>query len=232
MTKIKAEKQVTDPPKNDKDYTWQHEMTKKYKGKPRTPGKVLPEGTFTKSPSEIANILKMHSEDYGEASRKLNSYINRQGKNLQGADKNRLYDAKEHLKNAYGEQNKKKTQAIAEQPIYSLPPGHNLDDGQVDLLKVVPDNREKEIENDPQFKAYPKINAAARLGSVLNSEQDPGTTRMSSVEEASSTLTDNLDETNISADSTSDSLDMFFEESKTPSNTAYAGLNVVKRLSA
>jgi hypothetical protein len=55
---------------------------------------------------------------------------------------------------------------------------------------------------------------------------------MSSVEEASSTLTDNLDETNISADSTADSLDMFFEESKTPSNTAYAGLQLVKRLGA
>lgn len=130
--RLLAERQVTDPPKNDKDYTWQHEMEHDYKGKPRTPGRVLPEDTFTKSPSEIANLLKQHSEDYGQASSKLNSYINRQGRNLQGADKNRLYDAKTHLKNAYGQQNKPQTNAAAESPIYALPPGHNLDDPDLD----------------------------------------------------------------------------------------------------
>lgn len=229
--KIRAEKLATDPPKNDKDYTWQTQMNRSYKGKPRKPGRVLPEGTFTKSPSEIAHQLKMHSGDYDEASKKLNGYINRQGRNLQGGDRKRLYDAKEHLKNAYGEQNrdKQKTEALVEQSIYSLPQGHNKDDGMVNLLKTEPDNREKHVfVEDDLMNRIPRSNALARLkASILNSTQDGGT-KMSSVEaNGGSTSAENLDETNITpkesmADATFDSLDNTFNETKTPTNTAYA----------
>lgn len=234
----------------NKDYTWQKKMTDKYKGKPEKPGDVLPEGTFTKSPSEIAVILKNHAPDYKSAMSHLNSFINRSGRNLEGADKERLHQAKDTVRNAYGKPDPKEknqtpktpktpttshvTKAIAEQPIYSLPLGHNKDDGMVDLFKVEPDNREKNIEQDPQFMAstIPKLNAAYRLkASILNTEQDPST-RMSSVEKnATSTLTENLDETNVApkesvADATFDSLDGTFEETKTPTNTAYARARV------
>lgn len=229
---VNAEKQVTDPPNNNKDFSWQRKMKEGQKGKPRKPGEVTPPGTFTKSPSEIARLLKMHSKDYGQAMSKMNSYINRNGKNLQGGDKSRLYDAKEHLKNNYGDQDKpKSTTALAEQPLYALPGGHNKDDGMVDLMGIVPDNREKSVEQDPQMKSIPKLNSVARLkASILNSEQDPGAPRMSSVENASSTEIDNLDETNVApnvmADATFDSLDTKFEETHTPSNKAYAEAQV------
>jgi len=121
--------------------------------------------------------------------------------------------------------------AIAEQPIYSLPTGHNKDDGMVNLLEVKPDLREKRLEQDTEFdKTMPRLNSASRLrASILNSVEDPST-RMSSVEEdAGSTSVDNLEETNIApskktADATFDSLDVKprFEESHTPSNSAYA----------
>jgi hypothetical protein len=173
---VRAEVQVTDPPNNNKDYTWQHKMDKGYKGKPRTPGQVLPEDTFSKSPSEIANLLKMHSTDYGQASSKLNSYINRQGKNLQGEDKSRLYDAKEHLKNAYGEHTE--TSASTEMPIYALPPGHNLDDPDLDT-----GFHPEELVKDGPMPT--KLKAALRLASIYNTLEEPGTdTSLSSVVEA------------------------------------------------
>lgn len=216
---------------NNKDFTWQHKMEKKFKGKPRKPGEVLPEGTYTKSPSEIARLLKMHSKDYKEAMSKLSGYINRSGRNLQGADKERLHSAKDHLRMQYGQPAQPaKTTALAEQPIYALPPGHNKDDGMVNLLKIVPDDREKTGEQDPQMKNIPKLNSASRLkASILNSEQDPAAPRMSSVEEVEggSTLSENVDETNVApkkstADATFDSLDTKFEETHTPTNKAYA----------
>jgi hypothetical protein len=136
VRRLLGERQITDPPNNDKDYTWQDRMDRQYKGKPRTPGRVLPEGTFDKNPAEMVNVIKQHSEDYGQASRRLNSYINRQGRNLQGEDKKRLYDAKESLRNAYGEpkptSGPKSTTSSAETPVYALPPGHNLDDAVLD----------------------------------------------------------------------------------------------------
>jgi hypothetical protein len=227
---IMGEKLATDPPNNDKDFNWQRNQEKKYKNKPRTPGRVTPPGTFNQSPSEIAHRLKQHSEDYGQASRKLNNYINKQGRNLQGEDRTRLYDAKETLKNAYGRPEDKtsadssvKTVGIAEQPIHNVPFGvHNLDDKTWDLLKVVPDNREKWEEQDPQMATLTK--ALFRLrASVQNTEQDPST-RMSSVEEdAASTVTNNLDETTTPTlgDATFDSLDTKFEEVNPVSNSAY-----------
>lgn len=91
----------------DQNSRWQDEVEKDYKGKPRPYGDKLPEGTFTnKSPGTIANDLKQHSEDHGEASSKLNMYVNRQGRNLQGADKVRMQQTKDALDQAYGMEHK------------------------------------------------------------------------------------------------------------------------------
>ncbi|MDN3085303.1 DUF3175 domain-containing protein, partial [Enterococcus faecalis] len=102
--------QVTDPPKQDQDRTWQKRMEDSYRGKGRRAGSEIPKGTFTQSPSEIARQLKQHSTDFGEASSKLNGFINRKGRDLQGADKSRLYDAKRALDNAYGYRDQKDKQ--------------------------------------------------------------------------------------------------------------------------
>lgn len=238
-------KQATDPPKMDKDYTWQKHMDDSHKNKPQDPAKKNKPGLFTQSPSGIAHDLKTQNPtDYGSASKKLNSYINRQGQNLQGGDRKRLYDAKEHLKNNYGEhgesQSKKdKTvgsllvQAIAEQPIYALPPGHNLDDQTPDLLNVVPDNREKLAPADDM-----QTLARALVAGIQNSTQDPST-RISSVElDGASTVVNNLDETPsappeftaidqkifapVEGDATFDSLDTKFEDVEDPTQHAYA----------
>ena len=61
-----------------------------------------PEGFFTKSASEIAKGLKSASSDYAEASRRLNFFINRAGKNLSAEDKTRLEAAKKALRIVYG----------------------------------------------------------------------------------------------------------------------------------
>jgi hypothetical protein len=185
---------------NDKNFNWQREMEHKYKGKPRTPGRVLPEGTFTKSPSEIAHILKQHSESFAQAMAKLSSYINRSGRDLQGSDKERLYSAKDALRNAYGQPAQPATpaegntvmtplddntnvgfdetrigeiQGSSEIPIYGLPPGHNMDDAVLDT------GIDSEYQGPPPEQEVPDmavpLNAAARLlGSIQNSVQDPG----------------------------------------------------------
>jgi Protein of unknown function (DUF3175) len=249
---IKADS--NNPSNNNPDMSWQREMEQKQHNKPRKPGQVLPKGTFTKSPGGIAQIVKNHSPDYGTAVKKLDSYINRSGRNLEGADRERLHQSKEALKNQYGDQEKPTTTssvkrvAIAEQPIYCLPEGHNKDDGMVNLLKEVPDNREKWTTHDQQMRPSPALDAAdpkATMGSlmelgnslakasILNSVQDPNQ-RMSSVEEpevvdAGSTSTNNLEETPIApekmekvADATFDSLDTKFEDVNPISNSAYA----------
>lgn len=228
---VTAEKLVTDPPNNDKNYEWQTEMEHTFKGKMRKPGQVLPEGTYTKSPSEIANLLKQHSTDYGQASKKLNSYINRSGRNLQGEDKNRLYDAKETLKNAYGVQDKPGTTetapspqtAQADYPLYVTPDGHagdnptlftGLDEGILDE-DMRGGHPTSETHFDDAELANVKTKATARLkatkatkASILNSIQDPST-RISSVE---STETEA-----VLGPSTNDSSDDAFQEMKTPS---------------
>lgn len=191
---------------NDKDFDWQRQMTEKYKGKPREDGRELPEGTFTKSASEIANILKQHSEDYGQAMSKLSSYINRTGRDLQGGDKARLNSAKDALRQAYGEPAEgTKTESgylmnngnatigfdesetgkshleegSAETSIYALPPGHNLDDG---YLKTGLDETYEQQPTD-EVQDMVQLNAATRLSaSILNSVQDQsGDTSISSV---------------------------------------------------
>lgn len=136
-------RQATDAPNNDKDMTWQKRMEDRYKGRPRETGRELPEGTFEKSSSEIVHLLKMHSKDYNQAQSKLNSFINRMGRNLQGADKSRLYNAKEALKNAYGiSDSQSDATASAYYPLYVLPPGHNLDDPELSVgLDEEPDGK-------------------------------------------------------------------------------------------
>lgn len=61
-----------------------------------------PAGFFTKSGTEIARGLKAASKDYAQASRRLNFYINRGGKNLSADDKARLESAKTALRKAFG----------------------------------------------------------------------------------------------------------------------------------
>lgn len=61
-----------------------------------------PPGFFTRSSADIAKGLKSASKDYAQASRRLNFYINRGGKNLSPADKSRLEAAKSTLKRIYG----------------------------------------------------------------------------------------------------------------------------------
>jgi hypothetical protein len=222
---VLAEKQVTDPPNNNKDYTWQLQMERGYKGKMRKPGQVLPEGTFTKSPSEIANLLKQHSTDYGQASKKLNSYINRKGRDLQGEEKNRLYDAKETLKNAYGEQSKPQTETTsgADYPLYCTPDGHSGDNPTLftgfDESILDEDMRGGHPTSERHFSdtelanvktnviARLKVTASKKMASILNSVQDPST-RISSVETDA-----------VLGPSTNDSSDDAFQESKTPSSS-------------
>jgi hypothetical protein len=86
------------------DHTWQERMDNRYKGKPRK-SNTLPPGTFTLSPGQMVNTIKNKSEDYGQASSRLNQYINRQGRNLEGADRARMDNAKKALDQAYGVHN-------------------------------------------------------------------------------------------------------------------------------
>lgn len=163
VQKPKKPKQITDPPKANSDKTWQKRMEDKHKGKAQDPATINKPGTFTKSPSDIAHDLKEKSLDYNEAQKKLNMFINRKGRDLQGADKSRLYQAKDDLKRNYGIP----TTSTVEQSIYALPPGHHLDDPMWALDMIVPDNREK--------------NLTPAESSVQNSVQNPNTA-MSSVE--------------------------------------------------
>ena len=75
-----------------------------------------PEGFFTKSAGEIARGLKSASKDYAQASRRLNFYINRGGKNLSSDDRSRLESAKMALKKAYGIKESKISEAMGFHP--------------------------------------------------------------------------------------------------------------------
>jgi len=116
--RLLAEKQVTDPPNNNKDMTWQKKQEDKYKGKNEPAGHGLPEGTFkSDNPGDIVNKLKQHSDDYGQASKRLNNYINRSGKNLDTGTKDTLYRTKDALRDAYGEKDpKEKVKPVEKQP--------------------------------------------------------------------------------------------------------------------
>lgn len=86
----------------NRDTTWQMRMDNKYKNKPR-PDNELPEGTFTgNSPGGIANTLKTKSEDYGQAMSRLNNYVNRQGRNLHGQEREKMEQTKDALRDAFG----------------------------------------------------------------------------------------------------------------------------------
>jgi len=181
--RLLAETQVTDPPNNNKNYQWQREMKQGYKGKARKPDQVLPEGTYTKSASEIAHVLKQHSTDYKQAMSKLSGYINSQGRNLQGGDKARLYDAKNALRQAYGQPAET---ASAGYPLYALPPGHNLDDPVGGGLGILEDQlKDLQMPNDKlSIKAALRLVEVEKLeASIYNSLQNPGnSTSIGSVE--------------------------------------------------
>lgn len=175
-------KKPTDPPTPHKNYTWTDEMHKEYKNKPRTPGQVLPKGTFTKSASVIVNILKQHSKDYKQAMSKLNAYINAQGANLQGADRERLYSAKEMLRSAYGIPDKEETTANGGYSVNFTPSTHNFDDPYLDT--GINELGLEEPEGNVEFERYKftsglkdrrckmKLNASARLMAAQEDERE------------------------------------------------------------
>jgi hypothetical protein len=151
----KPPKQVTDPPNPDKKRGWQAKMDHQHHGKPKNPAKTSPEGTFTNNnPAQIVHDLKEKSPDYNNAQKKLNLYINRRGRTLKGNEKSKMYQTKDDLKISYGLPLDANTEL---QPMYNMPPGHNLDDPMWALDTTVPDNREKNVAG------------------VLNSVQDPNT---------------------------------------------------------
>jgi hypothetical protein len=76
-----------------------------------------PEGLFKKSAQIIAETLKKESDDYKQASSRLNFFINRAGDNLSKQDKKKLELAKLILKGLYDkekEKPKKKTRVSKE----------------------------------------------------------------------------------------------------------------------
>ena len=60
-----------------------------------------PEGTFTKSAKEVADVLKKNSDDLQQAMSRLNFYINRAGDGLDKKTKAELEKAKEELRKLY-----------------------------------------------------------------------------------------------------------------------------------
>lgn len=153
--KVQQPKQVTDPPNPDKKRGWQKKLDDKHRGKAKNPSKTTPPGTFSQhNPAQIVHDLKEKSPDYENAQKKLNLYINRRGRTLKGNEKSKLYQVKDDLKESYSEPLEANTEL---QPMYNMPPGHNLDDPMWALDVIVPDNREKNVAG------------------VLNSVQDPNT---------------------------------------------------------
>lgn len=73
---------------------------KKWSGKVKTKWHP-PEGFFEGSAKSIAIGLKKNSDNRGQATARLNFYINRAGKNLSKSDKARLEKAKEELAKLY-----------------------------------------------------------------------------------------------------------------------------------
>lgn len=81
---------------------WLDKAERKQAQKPKANQWEPPEGFFKGTPDAIGGGLKQNSEDYAEAARRLSFYINRAGKNLSSADKDRLGRAKDSLKRMYG----------------------------------------------------------------------------------------------------------------------------------
>lgn len=90
-----------------RDATWQQRRDNAQKGKPK-PSNSLPEGTFKQtSPGGIANTLKTKSKDFDQAMRRLNNYENGRGRDMTGMEKRTVDSAKDALRQAYGEGDKK-----------------------------------------------------------------------------------------------------------------------------
>lgn len=82
-----------------KDKKWSGEVTKHEKWHP-------PEGLFKESPDKIARTLKSNSDSKKQAMSRLNFYLNRAGKNLSKADRERIEKAKDKLKELYDAEEK------------------------------------------------------------------------------------------------------------------------------
>lgn len=82
-----------------KDKKWSGAVTKNEKWHP-------PEGLFKESPDKIAKVLKANSDSKKQAISRVTFYLNRAGKNLSKADKERIGKAKEKLKELYADEEK------------------------------------------------------------------------------------------------------------------------------
>ena len=76
------------------------EKGEKWSGKVKTKWHP-PEGTFTKSASEIASVLKSGSDSLKQAVSRLNFYINRAGGNLSSERMKELEKVKDLLRKAF-----------------------------------------------------------------------------------------------------------------------------------
>ena len=77
---------------NEADEEWSDDVKTKWSP---------PEGTFTKSAKEVADVLKKNSDDLQQAMSRLNFYINRAGDGLDKKTKAELEKAKELLRKLY-----------------------------------------------------------------------------------------------------------------------------------
>ena len=87
--------------KEKKKKNWSKDVTEHEKWHP-------PEGLFKESPSSIASTLKKNSSSKAQAKSRLTFYMNRAGKNLSKADKERLEKAKKELDRLYDDDSAKK----------------------------------------------------------------------------------------------------------------------------
>lgn len=87
-----------------RDYSWIPKFEKEHKGKHQPNGRELPKDTYTKSPGEIARRLKQHSKDFKDANSRLTFYKNRQGRNLNPTEKNKMHHTEDALRQSYGTQ--------------------------------------------------------------------------------------------------------------------------------
>ncbi len=79
------------------------ELSKKYwSDDVKVKHNVFPPDFFKGSADSIAHGLKAKSDSYSQASKRLNFYKNRAGKNLSETDKQRLSAAADKLKQLYG----------------------------------------------------------------------------------------------------------------------------------
>jgi hypothetical protein len=145
-----------------RDATWQQRRDNARKGKPK-PSNSLPDGTFKQtSPGGIANTLKNKSKDYDQAMRRLTNYENGRGRGIPNPERRKLDQAKDSLKNAFGESDDNDSNSTVkafQTSINTVPVGHNLDDEWLETgLSSNPEQTPKADISDPMV-----IGAVTRL---------------------------------------------------------------------